>query len=191
MGRTSRGRNRKQKEKASYSKLREDLQLRGQLPTTPEGAVRDERVDPLSQDSQQFPQLDINAIRNGWAVPEPEKARMVDRLVAIVLEEPRQEVLVVNGKEVAVTRQPDKNLQVKAFNALQQADQRQYERDNPEDAGRARGGVNVAVDNSTKVGILGRLLEEARGAGTGGGPDHPQQLPPASGGDEGNVGGGG
>lgn len=42
-------RNRRQKVKARYTKAREDAQLEGIIPTSPEGAVRDERVDPASQ----------------------------------------------------------------------------------------------------------------------------------------------
>lgn len=124
-------RNRKQKVKASYAKAREEAQLLDIIPTTPEGAVRPERVDPATQADVAAPELIGQAIRNGWAVPEARKPDLVDELIRIL-----------DSLEA-----PDK-VKVAAFNALRMADQAQYERDHPEVVAKLRGNgatVNVGV----------------------------------------------
>ena len=49
---TSRARGLKQNLKEHYAKVREEAQLQGLIPTTPEGAVRDEKVKPSTQTTQ-------------------------------------------------------------------------------------------------------------------------------------------
>src|SRR4051812_6658115 len=78
---TSKARRRRQKLKRRYARLREDAQLAGIIPTTPEGAVQDERVDPRTQGCQQLPALVRQALREGWNVPDTAEPRIVDELL--------------------------------------------------------------------------------------------------------------
>jgi hypothetical protein len=116
--RTTRRRNRRQKLKARYAKRREEAQLTGLIPTVPEGAVRNEVVDPRTQSEQRIPSLDWQAIYKGWKVPEEEKPRVIDRLL-----EPFDDP------------EADFYLLIKNFSALLQADQKQHEREHAEEAG--------------------------------------------------------
>lgn len=146
-------RNRRQKIKAGYAKMREDAQLAGVIETTPEGAVRSEVVDPASQGSQALPDIAMMAIegdRKGtWKVPDSEKAKLVDEMVCIIQS---------FGEDAA-----PHVVKVMAFNALTKADQLQYERDNPDAAGRAKGSTNVNVGVNTNVfGSIRELIEKAR-----------------------------
>ncbi len=102
-----------QRKVTRYQKLREDLQLNGEVPTTPEGAVSSrEVVDPSVQGTQALPALIGQAIRRGWAVPDEKKPGLVDELVGVV-EDPE-------ASQVA---------KVFAFNALVKGDQIQHESD--------------------------------------------------------------
>ena len=138
---TSRKRNRKQKAQASFSKAREELQLMGVIETTPEGALRAERVDPASQDEQRFPGLDREAIRNdgnGWMVPEHIKRKVVEKNAEVLYE---RRTTFIDGKEIELP--PDRDQINKASRVLQAADQMQHERDHPEEAGKAKGSISV------------------------------------------------
>lgn len=137
---------------AQYQKLREDLQLAGKLPTEPAGAVRDERVDPARQQEQQLPTLVADAVRNGWAVPEHVKPKIVDKLIEPFIS--NDVVLDKDGVQVEVP--PDRYLLKENAKVLGMLDQRQYERDNPDAAGRAKGGVKI--DNTVNAIDLGSLL---------------------------------
>jgi hypothetical protein len=69
---TSKARRKRQQLKRRYARLREDCQLEGIIETTPEGALRPERVDPASQDDGApalTAALVVKALREGWAVP--------------------------------------------------------------------------------------------------------------------------
>ena len=148
---TTKKRSARQKVKARYAKAREDAQHLGVIPTTPEGAVRDERVDPAEQGAQPLPGLIGRAVRNGWAVPDETKPRIVDELVGIV----------EGGEEI------DHHVRVSAARVLQQGDQQQWERDNPELAGRSKGGVKVGVQVNngqvlTPQMVLDAVLAEAK-----------------------------
>lgn len=183
---TGKSRKSKQKLKQAYAKTREDAQRAGLIPTTPEGAVRPEVVDPESQDSQRFPGLDRLAIQTdgkGWSVPEHVKRKVVEQAAEVLFERRFREVTVTGPDGDSVTVQvevpPDRRAQSEAARTLLVADQRQHERDDPEAAGKAKGGTNVTIDNSTKVAILNRMLAEARGAGAGGGAGDAPQLPAA------------
>lgn len=126
----------RQRKRELYQKVREDLQLSGDLPTTVEGALRPERVDPASQ--TEAPQVGpvTQALRNGWAVPEHRKPDLVDELLAIV-----------NNTEI-----PPKT-RVAAFNALRMADREQWERDNPQQAKALGVSIsNTNVQNNVTVG---------------------------------------
>jgi hypothetical protein len=110
--RTTKARRKRQKLKARYSKAREDAQLHGPVETSPEGAVRDERVDPSSQSEQRFPTLVRRAINHGWATPDEKKPQLVDELVELI-EDPEASPMA----------------KIFAFNALLKGDQIQHERD--------------------------------------------------------------
>src|SRR5678815_336764 len=79
----------KQSTKERYAKAREQAQIEGVIATTPEGAVRDERVDPATQDERRFPGLDRLAIRNsaGWGVPQHVKRRVVEKAAEVLFEQ--------------------------------------------------------------------------------------------------------
>ena len=104
--------NARKKAKKRYQSAREEVQLLDLIPTTPDGAVKPERVDPSSQEQPGFPRLVGAAIRRGWAVPDQKKPGLVDELVGVV-EDPDAKPF-------------DK---VAAFGALSKADQLQHERD--------------------------------------------------------------
>ena len=152
---TSKARNDKQKLRDRYAHAREDAQLAGLIPTTPEEALKPERVDPAAQAEAPMPGLIGEAIRRGWAVPEHRKPDLVDELIKI-LDDP----------EV-----PQK-VKVAAFNALRQADQAQFERDYPERAAKARGGTTInnlsnsvtVQTNQAAIAIMNRMLDDP-GAG--------------------------
>ncbi len=111
-----------------FVKAREEAQLIGLIPTEPAGAVRNERVDPATQESQPLPRLDMQAIRRGWATPEEKKPVIVDALIQLITN--------VNI---------DPRVLVQAARTLNQADKDQWERDNPDEAGRAAGAPQTSV----------------------------------------------
>lgn len=122
-----------------YQKDREDMQLIGALPTSPDGAVRSERVDPATQGSQPLPGPVGQAVRNGWATPEPMKVAVVDEMYGLV-----------------VSDETEPHVKVAAARVLQQGDQAQREWDDPERAGKTKGGVKVGVEvtNNNQVNLL-------------------------------------
>lgn len=120
---TSKARARKQNTKDRYAHAREDAQLEGLIPTTPEEALKPEQVDPSTQDEQPIlPGMVARAIRQGWNVPESRKPDLVAELIGII-------------------DNPDMPAKVKvaAFNALRLADQTQWERDHPEMMAKMKG----------------------------------------------------
>lgn len=130
---TSETRSTKQEVRERYAKAREDAQLIGLLPTTPEGAVKSEVVDPTSQSDAPQVGLIAQALRCGWAVPDEIKPALVDELLKIVT------AITDESGEGGVSPKT----KVAAFNALRMADQQQYERDYPERAAKAKGGGNT------------------------------------------------
>src|SRR5262245_51536987 len=112
---TSKARWKRQKLRRRYARLREDLQLSGDLETVPQGAVRPAVVDPASQGdggSALLPGLVARALREGWDVPDDAKPGVVDELSA-----------VIDDPETPASAK------VAAFDALRRADQAQWERD--------------------------------------------------------------
>ena len=111
MGRKNTGRVRKARQEArkQYTMWREDEQLRGSQPTTPEGAMRDERVPPCADDPA--PELVRQAICLGWNVSEEGKRKCVDDLVAAIRDPATRE-----------------SLRVRCFQALMLADKVELER---------------------------------------------------------------
>lgn len=111
-------------------RTREHAQLEGLIPTTPEGAVRDERVDPRTQGSAILPDLVRQALRESWATPDIAKPAIVASMLEPFFEE-RQE-----GEP------PDRKTLIECAKVLRALDQTQHERDNPSEVG---GGVHVTV----------------------------------------------
>ncbi len=141
---TNSRRNKRKKLKETYAKVREDAQVAGIIVTTPEGAVRPEAVNPASQGEQSLLGIDRAAVRNGWAVPEEKKPMVVDRLLE-VFEMGPQKMVTRDGIEIEVP--PDYNLMKENAKVLILADKTQFDRDHPEDAGKARGGGNTTTVN--------------------------------------------
>lgn len=157
---TTKRRKDRQRLKERYAKVREDAQLAGIIPVEPEGAVRNERVDPLDQNEPaDHLSLVSVAARRGWATPDVVKPRIVDNLVRIATGE-CGETLVDRDGEV-IDAGPSLKTQVYAAKVLTEIDQIQYERDNPEEAGRAKGAVNVGVAVADVREVL-RALEAER-----------------------------
>lgn len=128
-------RHQRQKLKDRYAHAREDAQLAGLIPTTPEEALKPERVPPSSQSSTPMPELIAQAIRKGWAVDEDMKPHLVQELVDILM-----------------SGDTDVKHKIAAFQALRMADRDQHERDNPEkDKGGAGMTVNINVETVTKA----------------------------------------
>ena len=121
---TSKNRSARQKLKERYAKAREDAQLYGLVETTPEGALKSERVDPKTQEQQDTTGIDRKAIARGWQVPEEQKGKVIDRLITKIDDEE------TSAAEVAM-----------CANAVIKADQLQWERDNPVLAGKAKGSI--------------------------------------------------
>ncbi len=186
----------KQKLKEKYARVREDAQLGGVIATTPEGAVRPEAVDPASQGEQSLPSLDRGAVRNGWEVPEGVKHKVIERLAEPFFEEGRK---VVAKDGTVLTLPPDRQLLKENAKVLVLADQRQYERDHPEAAGKAKGGGGTTEVNvnlvMTNLDELLRKVEERRREDSGFDRDLQrvleQECLPDGGGERGGDGGGG
>lgn len=157
---TTKRRNQKQTVKERYAKAREDAQLMGVIPVEPVGAVRDERVDPSSQaGTPPLPSLVVQAARQGWATPEEKKPLIVDEMVKIATGQAAE-----MGPDGICTGPSPKN-QVAAARALVIMDQTEWERRNPDAAGKAKGATNVNVGVSQTVSVFGSirdLLDKAR-----------------------------
>lgn len=130
-----------------YQKDREDLQLGGVIGTVPVGAARDERVDPATQRTPPSPGLIAEAVRSGWATEDVKKPALVRELIEVI-EDPETEP----------------HVKVAAFRALQVADKDEWERRNPELAGKARGSTNVQVNNQNNNTVQVDFLALARAA---------------------------
>lgn len=157
---TSKARAKVQTVKDRYSHAREDAQLAGLIQTTPEEALRPERVDPALQSEQPLPGLIGQAIRNGWAVPENKKPRLVDELVGII-----------ENPEVAEVPK------VMAYNALTKGDQVQFERDNPDKAARAKAAAQINTQVNVQVGATDPVEEYKRMLAAEAERDRAERLP--------------
>ena len=162
---TSKKRAKKQNTKDRYAHAREDAQLEGLIPTTPEEALKPERVPPSIQSNQAMPGLIAEAIRRGWTVPQGIKPALVDEMVQIILDPERSD-----------------KAKVAAFNALRMADRSQWEQDNPVDAGKAKGATStVAVSvqsNMLAVKVIREAFENDIGRGETALPPPVEPSPP-------------
>lgn len=116
----------KQNVKERYSKLREEAQLLGLIPTVPGGAVRDEVAKTIPPPQ---PELVEQAIKRGWAVDEEMKPHLVQEMIDIVQ-----------------STEADTKHKIAAFRALQAGDKDQFERDNPTDKKESRPAeINIQI----------------------------------------------
>ncbi len=146
---TSKNRNKRKRLKVKYSELREEAQLRGLIPTVPEGAIRSEVVDPSTQDEQPQHGILRQAIKGDWSVPDEKKRLIIDKLL-----EPFEDT----SEEV------DRYLLKENAKTLILADQRQWERDHPELKKGTEVNVGVQVNNQVDLRDVLRRVREAREA---------------------------
>ena len=139
---SSRNRHRRVKLRNHYAKIREDVQLHGIIETTPEGAVRRERVEAEPPPLASLPGLVMDAVRNDWDTPPAERVKAVDDLLKILHDESL-----------------DPGRRIQAFNALRHADRDVWERLNPELAGKVKGG-GVQITNQQQV-VTGDMMIKA------------------------------
>ena len=145
---TSKARAQRQKLKDRYAHAREDAQLAGLIPTTPEEALKPERVPPSVQSSQPLSELVAQAIKKGWAVEEGMKPHLVDEMVRIVLDD----------------NMPAK-AKVAAFQALRMADESQWQRDHPEVKPTTKGTGAIAISVQTNISatdLMNRMIADGK-----------------------------
>lgn len=151
---TSKNRNKKRKLRDQYVAIREEAQLHGIIPTTPEGAVKPEQVPASAQQEQPLPHLISQAIRKGWNISDEMKPHLVQELIDLVM-----------GGDTETKHK------IAAFNALRMADKDQYERDHPEEAGKAKGGGgggNISVTANVQAAVLLREMIDRGEIGSAG-----------------------
>lgn len=112
---------------------REDAQLAGIIPTTPAGAIRDERAGGAAI----LPDVIRQALRESWATPDAAKPAIIASLLEPFFEEREKDP--VTGKPVP----PSRSQLMELAKVLKLLDQTQWERDHPEEAGKAKGGASV------------------------------------------------
>lgn len=128
----------RQKLKEKYAKVREDAQLAGLIVTTPEGAVRDERV---STGAAQLPAVIREALANNWATPDVAKPA----IVANLLEPFFTREVGPDGNPVP----PDRKQLIELAKVLKLLDQTQHERDHPEE--KSASGINITLQNTIQA----------------------------------------
>jgi hypothetical protein len=140
--------------KQKYTDIRERAQLAGIIPTTPEGALKSEVVDPATQTNNPLPSVVREGLKGNWATPDAAKPAILSALL-----EPffvKDVVLDAQGNRVEVA--PDRALQIQCAKLLRDLDQTQFERDNPEAAGQAKGGLALSVQTNIEA---ARLIRES------------------------------
>lgn len=156
---TTRARSEKQNTKDRLAHAVDDARRLGIIEMRPEEALGPERVDPRTQNEQQLPQLVKQALKNNWSVPDEAKPRIVGALLEPFFA--NDVVMDSEGNQIKVP--PDRNLLKENAKVLGQLDQRQYERDHPEEAGKAKGGVKV--ETTVAVGVTYQEAYKAAMAG--------------------------
>lgn len=124
---TSTARAHKQEVMQRYTKAREDAQMLGLIPTTPEAALDSERVDPSVQSLAALPEVVRQALRESWATPDSAKPAILAALLESFFKE--DEVMSVDG--VVVKVKPSKRMLMELAKTLHMLDQTQYDRDHP------------------------------------------------------------
>lgn len=159
---TNSTRNRRQKIKANYAKAREDAQLAGLIPTTPEGAVRSEQVNPNTQREPALPDIVRTSLKEGWATPDSAKPR----IVASLLEAFYNDELVIDESGKIHYVKPSRKLLNELAKTLLILDKTQFERDNPELAAKAKGGTvinnNNTQNNIDAAIVIRRMIEDGQ-----------------------------
>ena len=79
---------------------------------------------------------------------------VVPKVIEVTAEVLFERKVMIDGAGQEVELPPDRATQLAASRVLQAADNAQWERDNPEAAGKAKGSVNVTQNNSTQVNYL-------------------------------------
>jgi hypothetical protein len=155
-----------QRVKDRLAHAQDDAQRLDIIPTMPEEALRPARVSPLSQnDPTDHLSLIIVAARNNWATPDEIKPQVVDNLARIATGQGGETLIDRYGE--AINTGPSLKTQVYAAKVLTEIDQIQWERNNPGEAGKAKGTVNVGVQVgvNARVSVFGDikdLIERAR-----------------------------
>lgn len=142
---TSKKRAQKQRTKDRYAHAREDAQLEGLIPTTPEEALSPEQVNPAIQTGSALPELVRQALRESWATPNAAKPAIIAALLEPFFQE--DVALDENGQQVKI--KPSRKLLMELAKTLRVLDQTQWERDNPGKAGQARGGGSGNIGGNT------------------------------------------
>lgn len=136
---TNKRRKDKQRLKERYAKVREDAQLADIIPTTPEGAVRNE----VSVGNAQLPEVVRQAIRENWATPDAAKPAIIANLLEPFFMD--REIDPNTGQPIP----PNRAQLIELAKVLRLLDQTQHERDNPE-ASRS-GGINITLQNTLQA----------------------------------------
>lgn len=135
---TNKRRKEKQRLKERYAKAREDAQLADIIPTTPEGAVRNEVV--LTGNAV-LPDLVLQGLKENWATPDAAKPAIVANLLEPFFADRE---LDANGKPIP----PNRRELLECAKVLRMLDQTQHERDNPETV---NGGINITLQNTLQA----------------------------------------
>ncbi len=154
-------RNTRQELKKRYAKLREDAQLAGVIPTTTEGALREERVDPRLQGCQQLPAIVREALKENWSTPDSAKPGIIGALLEPFFS--TDIVLDKDGNQIRVP--PNRQQLIELAKVLKLLDQSQWERDHPEAAGKikgAGGGTSISVQTNIAAAQIVRDMIQQR-----------------------------
>lgn len=144
--------------KERYAKVREDAQVAGLIVTTPEGAVRDERVDPRLQGCQQLPDIVRQSLRENWSTPDAAKPGIIGALLEPFFA--NDIVLDKDGNQIRVP--PNRLMLIELAKTLIQLDHKQWERDHPEEAGKAKGGASASIQVNQMAATIVREMIEKR-----------------------------
>lgn len=116
-----------QRMKQRYMELRDELETLGEIPVEPAGSIRDEKVptapDPL------LPEVVRQAVKEGWATPEPAKQHIVKTL----LEPFYNDITTMNEDGEVVQVPPSPKLLNELARTIAMLDKDQYDRNNPKD----------------------------------------------------------
>jgi hypothetical protein len=112
--------------------------------------VRNEVVDPATQEEQRTDRIDRRGVNEEWDIPPRLKKKVVQNL-EILLDHAVDEGLVRDGALTA--------------NTMLKIDQARYERDHPREAGLAKGGTTVSQQQAAVVDLkdlLDRVAAQRR-----------------------------
>ena len=119
---TSSRRSQEQEIKDRYAHAREDAQLHGLIPTTPEEALTSERVLPALDPA--LPEIIRMALANNWSTPDSAKPAIIASLLEPFFSD--DVVLDADGKQTHV--KPSRKLLMELAKTLHMLDRSQWER---------------------------------------------------------------